>query len=661
MDAGDSLSMAMPASPGAPRASILIVCHRRSDLLADCLRSIRRNAGEVPAETIVLFNGTPEADRRELAELLDGVRVIVSGVNLGFGTGNNRAAALARGEYLVLLNDDAEVRPGWLDALVRTAERHPQAGAVASKVIHPDGRLQEAGSIIWRDGSTLGVGRGIPEASTRWDYLREIDYGSACSLLVRRALFERIGGFDDRFFPGYNEDVDLCLSLRAAGQRVLYEPRSEIVHHESQTGAEAKTFLIMRGRELLREKWAATLECFPEPRPRDPTAIALAVHRARGNPRRVLIIDDRLPNPGLGSGFGRMLDALRDLSGSGYATSFYATASRAGDRSELQELGVEVIDQELGQHLADPANFYDVAIVSRPHNFKHVRRLRRFQPHAAVIYDAEALFHRRLEREAALLADSDPEAARLAMQEAHHARRLEQKVVRSVDRVISVSKVEAQFLRSIPQHCPIDVIEPLAPDVRMTRRPFAERNGMVFVAGWLGPYPSPNSDGLEWFAEHALPLIEHRRSPVRLSVTGGGPPLEVLTLAGRSITFVGHVDDLAGIYDAARLAIVPVRYGAGIKIKALEALQHGVPVVTTSVGAEGIDGAGGPAVSVCDDPGEFAERALALLDDERAWEAARTAIAGLHERWESRVQAPWAAIVETALKEKTIDRVALHR
>lgn len=653
----------MSASPGVPpRASILIVCHRRSDLLASCLESIRRNVDRANAETIVLFNGTPESARAQLGELLDGVRVIVSGVNLGFSAGNNRAAAIARGEYLVFLNDDTEVRPGWLEALLRTADRHPEAGAVGSKVVHPDGRMQEAGSIIWNDGSTIGVGRGIPEASSRWDFMREVDYASACSLLVRRDLFEQIGGFDARFFPGYNEDVDLCLSVQTRGHRILYEPRSVIVHHESQTGAESRTFLILRGRTALREKWGRTLSRFCEPRPGDPSAVALAVHRARRSPRRVLIVDDRLPNPGLGSGFGRMLDAVRDLAGARYAVSFYPTASADGDRAELQELGVEVIEQELVRHLADPANFYDVGIVSRPHNFKHVLKLRRFQSHAAVIYDAEALFHRRLEREAELLAPYEPAAAQLALSKAEHARRLEQRVVREVDRVISVSKVEAGFLRAVPGHCPVDVIEPLAPDVRMTQSGFTERAGMVFVAGWLGPYPSPNSDGLEWFAAHALPLIEATlESSARLLVTGGNPPREVLGLAGTAISFVGHVADLAQTYDQARVAIVPVRYGAGIKIKALEALQHGVPVVTTSVGAEGIDGAGGPAVEVCDDPAEFAERVVALLSDERSWSAARAEMVALHEHWSSRTRAPWASIVETALKEKTIDRVALHR
>src|SRR5207302_1718578 len=147
------------------RISILIVCHRHVALLAGCLESLRRNLnGAVDVETIVLFNGTPEAEREQVRDLLEADRIIVSPVNLGFG-------------------------------------------------------------------------RGLPPGSRRYDYLREVDYVSACSLLVRRATFEQLGGFDERFFPGYNEDVDLCLGIRRLRQRVLYQPRSVVVHHESQTGA----------------------------------------------------------------------------------------------------------------------------------------------------------------------------------------------------------------------------------------------------------------------------------------------------------------------------------------------------------------------------------------------------------------------------------------
>ena len=648
-------------STNSIRASILIVCHRRVDMLGGCLESLERSlSGEVASERIVLFNGVPDANLELAGYALGGARVIVSPVNLGFGGGNNRAARQARGEYLVMLNDDTEVQPGWLESLVATADANADAGAVGSRILHSDQTLQEAGSLVWRDGSTLGVGRGLPESSRRYDYLREVDYASACSLLVRRDTFERLGGFDERYFPGYNEDVDLCLGIHRLRQRVLYQPRSVIVHHESQTGAQAKTFLILRGRRLLREKWGEQLERFAHPAPQDATAIDLAVHRARRSPRRLVIIDDRVPDPGAGSGFGRMLDAIRELAGAGYAISLYPTATASGERTELQDLGVEVVEGDLGTHLARPATFYDVAIVSRPHNFKTVARLRRHQPQCAIIYDAEALFHRRLEREAELMRTADPEAAQLALLKARNAYRLEQQIVRSVDRVISVSAVEAQIMRSILGHCPIEVLEPLCPEVRMTPRPFAERSGMVFVAGWLAPYPSPNSDGLEWFLDDVLPIVKARIPWARMSVTGRSPHVEVLRRAGPSLCFLGHVEDLKTMYNQARVAVVPVRYGAGIKIKALEALQNGVPVVTTTVGAEGISTGGDDAIAVCDDPEGFATRLVALLDDRAAWGAARAAIAQLHERWSAATRPSWSAIVETARTVKALGDHALH-
>lgn len=633
------------------------------ELLAGCLESLQRNLnGAIATETIIVFNGTPEAEREGVRELLGSSEVIVSPVNFGFGGGNNRAAASARGEYLVLLNDDVEIQPGWLEPLVETADAHPDAGAVGSRILHPDGSLQEAGSVVWSDGSSIGVGRGLPRGSHRYDYLRQIDYVSACSLLVRRATFERLGGFDERFFPGYNEDVDLCFGIRRLGQRVLYQPRSVVVHHESQTGAQAKTFLIIRGRARLREKWRSELAWQPEPRPSDPVAIELAIHRARGNPQRVLVVDDRPPTQGAGSGFGRMLEAIRELAAAGYALSLYPTATAAGERRQLQDLGVDIIEDDLVPHLASPACLYDVAIISRPHNFNTaIRPLRRHNPQAAIIYDAEALFHRRLEREADLVRDRDPQAAERLLTQASHARRLERRIVRSVDRAVSVSAVEADFLRSVPGHCPIEVIELLASEPRMTPSPFAQRRGMVLVAGWLGSSPSPNSDGLEWFVQYVLPHVRRRLPWAELSVTGARASDQVGHLAGPSLRLLGHVEGLSAVYDRARVAIVPVRYGAGIKIKAIEALQHGVPVVTTSIGADGIPGSGGAALSVCDEPLAFADRVLSLLDDRWTWECARTAVAELTARWGRTATRSWPDIVQTALKEKTIDSVAVRR
>jgi GT2 family glycosyltransferase/glycosyltransferase involved in cell wall biosynthesis len=648
---------------GGVRVSILIVCYRHVDLLGDCLESLRHAVSDaVTSETIVLFNGTGEAERERVRPALGSARVITSPVNLGFGGGNNRAAGGARGEYLVMLNDDTEVRPGWLDSLVETADRYPDAGAVGSRILHPDGTLQEAGSVIWSDGSTLGVGRGLPENSSSYMYLREVDYSSACSLLVRRATFERLGGFDERYFPGYNEDADLCLGIRRLGQRVLYQPRSVVVHHESQTGGEAKEFLILRSRGLLREKWPEELARQAEPRPWDRIAVELAVHRARRSPRRVLIVDSRLPDPGLGSGYGRMLDMVLELADAGYALSLHPTDTAEGDRCALQDLGVDIVENDLVAHLRPPPCLYDAAIVSRPHNFtSSIRALRRFQPQAVVIYDAEALFHRRLERQAELVTESDPVAGDLMLFEAETMRRIEQRIVPAADRVVSVSEGEADFLRSVRGAPAVDVLAPFDPEIQMTQSPFTRRSGMLLVAGWLPPYPSPNSDGLEWFVECVLPAVKQAIPWTRLSVTGAQPNEQLLGLESPWVRFVGHVDDLRAVYDQTRVVVVPMRFGAGVKRKVTEALQHGVPVVTTSVGAEGISGAGGPALSVCDEPAEFAGRVVTLLEDRQSWHAARAAAESWNVSWSTDRTRSWAEIVETALQEKTVDRLALQR
>src|SRR5262249_40362411 len=155
--------------------------------------------------------------------------------------------------------------PGWLEALVETADRHPDAGAVGSLILFPDGAIQEAGCVVWRDGSTVGVSRGASVDANPYDFLRPVDYCSACSLLVRRQLWDALGGFDASYFPAYYEDVDFCFALARAGYRTLFQPRSRVVHRESSnSSAPRKTFLSLRNRETFVRKWPREVaDCAP--------------------------------------------------------------------------------------------------------------------------------------------------------------------------------------------------------------------------------------------------------------------------------------------------------------------------------------------------------------------------------------------------------------
>lgn len=633
-----------------PRVSVLVLAWRQHDHLDACLRAIQNAAGGVAYEVILVLNGaTPQIEAFARSEVT-GARLVASRVNLGFSGGNNRAAEHARGEFLVLLNDDAVPEPGWLEWLVATADAYPEADAVASCILFPDGRIQEAGSIVWNDGSTFPIGRDSPGDSPEWHFVRRVDHASACSLLVRRSAWTAVGGFDERYFPAYYEDVDLCLAIAARGRRILYEPRSRVRHHESaSSNADFKIFLFTRNQRLLAEKWHENLSLREPAMPWSPGAVARAVWRARGCPRRILVVDDRVPNRAMGSGFGRMFDALTELAQQGYAVSFHATSGPSMPNEELVTRGVTLVTADLDRHLARPAVFYEAVVVSRPHNFERVAGLvRRHQPWAKLLYDAEALYWRRLERQA-MLASSEADAQALR-RDALDARNLEERIVMESDGAVAVSREEAEILAGVAGHCPIDVLHPSAPNVGFTSRPFHERRDVAYVAGWLGGADSPNGDALRWFVAEVLPHLRDRIPWVRLRVTGANPPDEIRALADPNVVFEGHVEDLARLYDEVRVAVAPTRYGAGVKLKTVEAMQHGLPVVSTPIGAEGIDLRGLPAIDVVEDPAQFAERIAILLTDPEAWEVRRKALAKLVRSWGTpEVGGTWTQVLERTL------------
>ena len=644
-----------------PRASIILLAWKRVDLLLHCLRSLFDTLGRsVEYEVVVVFNDAPQTSKDALRSQVDGVRLVEARTNLGFASGCNLGASVARGEYLVLLNDDCVVAPGWLDWLVSTADANPQAGAVGSVVLFPDGRIQEAGAVIWADGMTMPVGRNTPGDSLDWHFVRQVDYASACSLLVTRRAWDHAGGFDSEYYPAYYEDVDLCLALREKCHQVLLEPRSRVWHHESASSDELfRRFLFERNQSRLQQKWATTLQWQVPPEPTKPAALIQAAWRARGAPTRILIIDDRVPEPSLGSGFGRMFTAALELAASGYAVSFYPTRGVHGVPPDaLVSAGVAIVSGDLQQHLSCPWVNYEAVIVSRPHNFERVSNVvRTCQPNAVLLYDCEALFWRRLALQAKLVTDAGERDGLL--QAAAAMRALEERIIVECDAAVTVSTEEAELVAGVEGCCPISPLLPADTSVTFGRQAFDERFGVAYVAGWLAGTGSPNADGLRWFVSSVLPLVRESIPWVRVRVTGANPPPDLLELADPNLFFEGHVSDLPALYDRTRVAIAPIRFGAGVKVKTVQALQHGVPVVSTSCGSEGIETFGLDAIAVADNPADFAGWLVTLLTDRVQWEARRIAIAALIRRWETTTTRSWPVVMAEALGRRQRGRLAL--
>lgn len=615
-------------------------------MIRQCLESLRRHIGpSLSYEVLVVANGPPPAALAAIeATRWPAVRLIAMAVNLGFVGGCNRGAAQAEGEFLVFLNDDTEVLPGWLEALVDAADARSDIGAVGSVILFPDGTIQEAGCIVWRDGSTLGVGRGLSLDTAPFDFLRPVDYCSGCSLLVRRTAWEAAGGFDDRYFPAYYEDVDLCLTLARKGLRTVLQPRSRVVHHESASSTTLRRdYLVLRNREVFREKFATLLEERDVAAPLDGPAVTRAMERARG-PYRLLIVDDRPPQRGCGSGFGVLLDAIEDLRDTSAAVTIALSDRIDGDLARLADAGVQVARERPEVVLAERAGVYDRVLISRPHNFtRYAPLVRAHQPQAALVYLAEALFYRRMQRSLEVVSDTHERVA-LAT-DMLMFRDLERAIPLQADAIVCVSDEEAALLSTVPGHCPIEIIRPIDKGVTATRAGFSARSGLLFTPGWLAGGVSPNVDALQWFVAAVLPRLVAARPEIRLRVTGANPPEAVRALAGPAVELLGFVPDLHAVYDAARVAIVPMRVGAGVKVKCLEALQHGIPVVSTSVGAEGLCLSDVRAVTVADDPALFATSILELYESQGVWERQRAHVMRVAAQWSERPERTWRDVL----------------
>jgi GT2 family glycosyltransferase len=647
----------VPHSP-RPRASILLIAWRNAGVLERCLLALASGGcAGVDAEIVIILNDAEPDVATFVRRQVAGVVVIASEIHLGFAGANNAAARAASGEFLVLLNDDTAPEPGWLEALVRAADRFPNAGAVGSRVMFPDGSLQEAGSILWSNGVTSGIGRGADERSFGCLAVREVDYCSGCSLLVRRATWNAIAGLSEEFFPSYYEDVDLCLAIQALGQAVLYTPESRVAHHESRSSRDErfKAFVFKRNGDLFRAKWAEHLAGCEPYKPTSRAARERAIVRASGVPRRLLVIDDWMPNAHLGAGFPRMRDTLGELAGR-YAITLCVTHEVPKPDRALAELGIEILRTPLEIELNREGVFYDAVMISRPLNFHRSSAIvRRRQPQAALIYDAEALYHVRMSRYAAL--ESDPGRRGELQEKADAMREIEIRIASAADTIVSISEDEARFFRA-ENAAPVTVIRPTLSTASFGERTFRERSDIGFVPGWLGGEVSTNTDGLKWFVSHVLPIIRDKRSFARVLVTGQDPPASVRQLASDGVVLVGHQPNLTEFYSRVRVVIAPVRYGAGVKLKSIEAIQHGVPLVATAQGAEGIDGLEPAAIAVAEEPEAFAASVLELLTDQRRWNEGHSACRRMVTRWTNEPGETWSQVLERTLLARSPEVVA---
>jgi GT2 family glycosyltransferase len=600
----------------SPEISILLVLYNRAELTFGCLLSIAENRSE-RLEVIIVDNASSD-ETGQLLNRLKGARIFRNTENRNFLLSINQAAQAAAGEYLLILNNDTQLLPGTLQSALKTIRSAPDIGAVGARLILPDGSLQEAGSIVWRDGSCLGYGRGDDPSRPMYMFQRDVDYCSGAFLLTPRTTWQRFGGFDETYKPAYYEETDYCTRLWENGLRVVYDPNAALLHYEfasSSTGhatdlqREHRKSFLNRHRAALQSHYAPSLAHILDARMKCP------------QPRRLLFIDDRVPHRWLGSGFPRTEAMLQTLVQQKYFVTFYPMSAPDEDWTSVYsdmpreiEFMMRYGPQMLETFLRSRAGYYDTIIISRPHNMAIFQSVLAGYPawfeKTKIVYDAEALFAGR-EIELRRLAGSplqNDEVQRLVRQEV--------RLASAADCVVSVSEAErAAFLEhGVEKVYVVGHAKRPSP----TPRPFRERNGLLFV-GAIPEEASPNEDSMIWFLEEVFPAISAALGNVRFTIAGINQSARVRELAGSSVTITGHLPDLTHLYDASRVFVAPTRYAAGIPHKVHEAAANGLPVVATPLLASQLGWEDGTSISVAADAKSFAHKCIELHTNEDLW------------------------------------------
>lgn len=596
-----------------PTVSVIIPVHGKLNYTLACLRSIARYGAKAPFEIIVVDDASPDATASTLDEIA-GLQLLRNPHNLGFIGSCNAGASAARGSYLLFLNNDTQVTPGWLDHLLSCFEEEPLCGIAGSRLIYPDGRLQEAGGIVFSNADGWNYGRfGSPE-DPRFRYRRDVDYVSGASLMIESSLFHQLKGFDSRYTPAYYEDTDLAFSVRAAGRRVIYQPESVVVHFEGVSSgtdlqAGVKQYQLIN-KTKFAEKWADALVRQPEAG----SPIESAIHHD-GRPH-ILIIDALTPDASRDSGSLRMINIMRLLRELGWRVTFMADNCTATDKeiTQLGCLGVQTLckpwSPSLLRWLAREKNSLRAIMLSRHYvAAPNLSLMRQAVPHAKVIFDTVDLHFLR-ERRAAHHTGNQA-----MIRQAESSRRRELALIHACDVTLVVSPIEQELLLKEVPGAKVELVSNVH-EVFGRRVDFTKRKDLVFVGGFGHP---PNVDAVEWLTKDIYPRLHAVRPEITLHLIGDIPELARQNLSVPGIHIHGRVDELAPWMDGCRIALAPLRYGAGVKGKVNMAMSYGLPVVATTVAAEGMQLQNGENILIADDAEAFASAVLRLYDDHSLW------------------------------------------
>ncbi|WP_036675157.1 glycosyltransferase [Paenibacillus tyrfis] len=601
-----------------PLVSIIIPVYNQWHYTYACLKSILDHTNDVSYE-IIMADDMSTDETVNAQQYVQNVKIVRDGTNRGFLLNCNNASKYAEGKYIFFLNNDTNVQPEWLSSLVELIERDEAIGMVGSKLVYPDGRQQEAGGIIWNDASGWNYGRLDDPSKSEYNYVKEVDYISGAAIMIRHELWKVIGGFDERYAPAYYEDTDLAFEVRKQGYKVVFQPQSVIVHfegisHGKDESKGIKSYQVTNKQKFI-DKWKNELL-------NNHFENAEHVFLARGrtkNKATIVVVDHYVPHYDKDAGGRCTYHYLKLFVELGFHVIFIGDNFFRHEpyTSELQQLGIEVLYGDwyynnIENWIKNNAQYFDYIYLNRPHiSVKYIDVFEKYSK-AKIVYFGHDLHYLRELRNYEI--NKNPEL----LKSSEDWKKIEFELFNKADIVHVVGTFEQsvllkEFSDKLIRNIPLYIFD----KVESIHSNLAERKDILFVGGFNH---KPNYDAIKWFLDSIFPIIKQGIPEIKFYIVGSNPPEDIKSLASTDIVVTGYVTDeeLNQYYNKVRAVVIPLRFGAGVKGKLVEALSYQVPVVTTTIGAEGLEEIE-KCVVINDEESSFANSVISLYKDDVKW------------------------------------------
>ncbi len=597
-----------------PDVSIVMPVHNKFSVTYNGLASLLLANNDHSFEVILVDDGSTD-ETLKAAKIFQGVNLVRHDQAQGFLRSCNDGASRAKGRYVLLLNNDVEVSDRWIDELIWPFDNFEDVGLTGSKLLYPDGRLQEAGGIVWGSGAPWNYGRNGNPADPRYSYTRQVDYLSGASIMIPREFWQELGGFDEDFVPAYYEDTDLAFRVRQAGRKSVFAALSQVVHFEgvssgTDTGSGIKKYQKLNEPKF-RSRWAK------EYRRNGIEGREPDIAKDRNVYRRVLMLDSQVPAPDKDAGSYAAIQEIRLLQSLGFKVTFAveSLAHEGKNTQALQRMGVECLYgpyyTSLEHVLRQRGGEFDLVYVTR-HSVasKIISAVRKFAPQARILFN-NADLHFLREMRAAIAADD-----KIAKKHAEKTRKKELRVMSQVDLVLSYNEVEHAVILSHNMDSTVVAKCPWVVDSSTDVPAFSQRRDIAFLGGYGHP---PNVEAVRYFALEVMPLLRRRMPDVRFLIYGSNVPGEIESLADEDVLIKGFVEDVAEVYNSCRVFIACLLSGAGIKGKVIGALASGVPSVLSQIAAEGTGIRDGVEALIARTPEQWVSQIESLYSNEKNW------------------------------------------